>query len=361
MIDLETERSVGSSSGPPLVADTMIPSPALDHLWIDGRDACSSPSYDHLGCPTASYSVLHLYRTSDGAFVKTLGWPDEIRSITPHPDGRRLLLVLSKNEETRILVLSTIGFHVLEDASVAQVHQTAVSPDGRFIAAASTARRVSVFGAQSLDCEPPKSDLVSHWSADRTYDDAITYHLKPIGAVGFAPGIQGSAFRLGPGPAYLVRISGVPPYGFQPAGTIAAWVNPRSFAANGPIIGFTATGQPRRWQLAIAPDRKLHFELETEPTVALVSPTAVPANEWTHVALVKSRGRLALFINGRLDVTVDDANEIPLNGFTLGTDNQRASFFHGLVDEVLQYNRALNDQDVRKLYEMPRRSDCSVR
>lgn len=359
VIDLKTERSIRLASGPPLVGDSMVPKPALDHLCVNGSDACRAPYYDHVDCPVTPGSVVHLYRTSDGVFVKSLGWPEYVANISVHPDGRRAILATDKDGGA-LKVLSTSGFHVLEELPVPGLQSGTVSPDGRYVAATLPhARSVVVFRAQVPDCEPAKTDLLSFWSGDGTFDDALMYHLRPVGTVTFAPGRQGSAFRFGPEPGHLVRTTGASPYEPVENGTLAVWVNPEASSGPMPIFSFPDPNQPGRWDLRLEPGGRLKFELQTDPKLTLFSEKTIPAGAWTHVAIAKSKQRIALFVNGRLEASSKHSPEIPLIGFVIGTDHHRKSFFRGMMDEVVRYGRGLNPSDMQQLYELPGRMNCA--
>jgi hypothetical protein len=359
ILDLKTERIIGSTpSGPPLVGDVIVPTPAFDHLWLNGADACYAPFYDHVGCPVVPGSVVHLYRTSDGAFVKSFGWRHLIHTIAPHPDGKRVLLATESNGGS-IQVLSTVGFHLLEELPVPGLTTTALSPDGRFVAATFLQlRKLVVFRSGEAQCEPAEDGLRSFWSADGTFDDAVRYHLRANGAVSFLPGLLGSAFRFGPAPGSLAWITAIGPKKPEEKGTLAVWVKPEAADRPMTVIGFEDADLPSRWSLNIGADGR--FRIDTAQKVSLISQTAAGPDGWTHVAVVKTKERLELLVNGRTEASAAHTSGILFSGFMIGADRGGKQFFRGLIDEILLYERALTEPEVHAINELPRREPCTV-
>jgi photosystem II stability/assembly factor-like uncharacterized protein len=77
----------------------------------------------------------------------------------------------------------------------------------------------------------------------------------------------------------------------------------------------------------------------------------VPANEWSHVALVAAGTTLKLYLNGK--EATNTANPIPINlanrQWFIGNDRGNTGrTFKGLVDEVCFYNRALSQSDIQE-------------
>jgi hypothetical protein len=117
------------------------------------------------------------------------------------------------------------------------------------------------------------------------------------------------------------------------------------------LIDFEYPHQPGRWRLSIEADWRLR--LVTAEKVTLFSPTAIPSGGWTHVAVVKTKERLASLVNGRTEASAADTSGIPATGFTVGRGCDATGFYRGLMDEVLYYDRALTETEVRALYELP--------
>lgn len=82
----------------------------------------------------------------------------------------------------------------------------------------------------------------------------------------------------------------------------------------------------------------------------------VPDNEWTHVAMVVSPTETTLYLNGEASVNTADQNVLSFDGvLNFGADpNWSARRFKGEMDEVLVYNRALNQSEIRELMHLTR-------
>lgn len=77
------------------------------------------------------------------------------------------------------------------------------------------------------------------------------------------------------------------------------------------------------------------------------------ADTWTHIAITYSRPAVKLYKNGKLT----EAGEIDVEGVTGtlyigGTDQQYGRFWHGRMDEVAIFGRALTGEKVARLYAM---------
>jgi hypothetical protein len=83
---------------------------------------------------------------------------------------------------------------------------------------------------------------------------------------------------------------------------------------------------------------------------AVVGSTEVPLKTWTHVALTRDRGQVAVFVNGHLDLTAEAPPAEPAAHPTLfigGRDTPEASF-EGRISAVAIYDRALGAAEVRR-------------
>jgi hypothetical protein len=82
----------------------------------------------------------------------------------------------------------------------------------------------------------------------------------------------------------------------------------------------------------------------------------IPVDEWTHLGLTLDiRGTISLFINGRLAESpsseiyggVDTKNAL----LSIGSDFEGTkNFYEGLMDEVMIFNTALNEREIREQY-----------
>ena len=81
-------------------------------------------------------------------------------------------------------------------------------------------------------------------------------------------------------------------------------------------------------------------------------------NKWSHVVGALVNDRVQLFINGKVDSTFQTGNFSTLRVTThdltfgrLGSSNG-AEYFHGKLDDIRIYDRALSAAEVQALYNM---------
>jgi hypothetical protein len=83
------------------------------------------------------------------------------------------------------------------------------------------------------------------------------------------------------------------------------------------------------------------------------SASAIPQNEWTHIAVVKKEGVIqTIYING-----INDTNSASLNWGASGSSNwiggrnsATPSYLNGSIDDLMIFNRTLTSSEVQQLY-----------
>jgi len=78
----------------------------------------------------------------------------------------------------------------------------------------------------------------------------------------------------------------------------------------------------------------------------------VTGGQWHHMAAVYDGSEGRIYIDGVLDVTSPGTGQINISNydFWIGNNSQQTGrFFHGLLDEVMIYDRALSDPEIRYL------------
>jgi hypothetical protein len=83
----------------------------------------------------------------------------------------------------------------------------------------------------------------------------------------------------------------------------------------------------------------------------------IPPNQWTHLSVTFDTNKLKFFVNGefieeisrmgQLDESTAELS-IGCRAFLSGLKNR---FFHGALDEIMIFNRALTDQEINLLYQ----------
>jgi len=170
--------------------------------------------------------------------------------------------------------------------------------------------------------------------------------VEVVGTPASVPGKRGKAMRFA-GADYLeIAPSGA--VSLRDSFTIELWVRP---AAEGSprLVDKSTAGQNDGYLLDLHPNN--HPRVITS-ALTLYSPDPIPVGQWSHVGAVydAEAGYLALYVNGRVVVegefspgTMPTANSNPLR---IGADSDRGSRFHGDLDEIVIYRRALSEEEM---------------
>jgi hypothetical protein len=96
-------------------------------------------------------------------------------------------------------------------------------------------------------------------------------------------------------------------------------------------------------------------------SAVVVSTTKVVAGTWFHVMGVKSLGKISIYVDGHLEATGTSSakSRKTANGdLYIGANPMDGTYFAGLIDEVVFYERALSDSDVRQIYQAGNLRTC---
>lgn len=140
--------------------------------------------------------------------------------------------------------------------------------------------------------------------------------------------------------------------------TISAWVNPTSVAtwsqvalkqnstANDLIYGLYASEQTRGAGGWIG---------QGTSTRSASSPTKLPVNTWTHVAMTYDQTNVRYYQNGVLVATTPRSGALAASSgpLTIGSNPIWGEQFNGLIDEVRVYSTALSAADVAAVRDTP--------
>jgi hypothetical protein len=354
--DIASEKTVGVIRDLPMVGGRPSLSPDGNLLLLDGNDACTNPAYDHAGCPQAPGHVFHLVRISDLRTLKSFSRPWDTLTAAFLPDGTRLIFGGSP-----VVVMDWARQTVEEVAPVGDQSYSvfAFSPAyARTFAAGVGATQLLVFDMDG-GRGPSTEKLVNHYSGDGALDDSVgVARLRAIGAVQFAPGLVGQAFHFdGTGAV-------------EGSGDATCWPCEENWtesffakfdSLDGEMTLLDRGGGPSgHWRHRIfkAEDHHLVLQMGEQSSKLLISGSApAQANQWYHLAVVADGNRRSLYIDGVSQGSVDlpGPNAEPLNrGFvTFGASRGMRTAFHGLVDEIAWYERALDAREAMALAHFP--------
>jgi hypothetical protein len=204
-----------------------------------------------------------------------------------------------------------------------------------------------------------QSGLVGYWKFDDGRPDQavdsspVGNHggLKNFVAADIKPGKSGSALLFTPARRTYVS---VPNYFAEnpPAGiTVAAWINPTDTGGSRRIV---QKGDADDQYRLLVEGGQLRFQVQTGSRNAVAA--AAPAvGQWVHVAGTYDGRTLRLFVGGVAVASQAATGAIAVTSGNLHVGTRTAAstvdteFWSGLIDEVMLYDRALNDAELRGL------------
>jgi hypothetical protein len=201
--------------------------------------------------------------------------------------------------------------------------------------------------------DPGTEGLVAHYAFENDTADSSGSGLNgtAIGDPTFAAGVEGMALDLN-GNDYL-DCGGVAEFGFTDAMTVSTWVNIRSVTTA--WMAMVAKGE-NAWRLGVNNTTTgIHYAFSGggRGWQAANTATELAFDEWYHVsATYDTTVGAIVYINGVPDASNPDTGGIDTNQFSLligDNPEARGRLLNGMLDEVMIYNRALSEAEVRYL------------
>ena len=216
-----------------------------------------------------------------------------------------------------------------------------------------------------------REGLVAYWPADGDANDAAGKHHGAVGrgvtCTKDRHGRQNGAFAFA-GNGALVTVPDHEDLDTDDSFTLTFWLRPESYVfgefnagqivtkwlyshqSNGDyIVELIPSGHVRFW---VAQREREHVQ------DTLDSNTVVPKGKWTQVTAAFDRGAMRIYLNGKLDVskvsqTVKHTSrrEYSHDDIHIGGKWDGKYPFHGAVDDVAIWKRALTAGEVRELFE----------
>lgn len=141
--------------------------------------------------------------------------------------------------------------------------------------------------------------------------------------------------------------------------TMVAWVYPQSFGNWESIITHGTNNSP--YAMQVWADGALRFGANWGTCQGEVgggnwnSAGKIQAGRWNHVAVTYDGVDIRFYLDGKLDTTVTTAITFGIvnEGSTIGVDLPGGDeYFHGVIDEVALYSRALSAQDIKDMHNV---------
>ena len=149
----------------------------------------------------------------------------------------------------------------------------------------------------------------------------------------------------------------------SPEFTVAAWIKLRREDSSGSVVckHDWPDGKSRGFVLRCYSPEQINFTIGAGGWKSTDGMTRVPAKQWVHVAGTFDGRHIRVFVNGRLEGTNEikqayTPSPIPLrighSAYTL--ENKRK--FDGQIDDVMIWDRALSEQELRAVFRAQERS-----
>ncbi|MCH8063812.1 MAG: laminin G domain-containing protein, partial [Chloroflexi bacterium] len=225
--------------------------------------------------------------------------------------------------------------------------------------------------AAIVECVPLPSGLVGWWSGDGSPNDIADGNDGVLrnGAT-FAPGMVGQAFRLD-GVDDYVEVSDSPSLRLSDGSfSIDAWIFPTQPGGGqfDVIVDKSLDNSNLDYELLLHTDGRLRLDTRSLAN-SILSPSAIPANRWTHVVGVQDvvQNEVRLYVDGTLVATAPLVGSPVTNLASLligirhssgGTIVKHA--FKGLIDEVEILDRAITDVEIKAIFDAGSAGKCRV-
>ncbi|MDQ6845620.1 MAG: LamG domain-containing protein [Bacteroidota bacterium] len=243
-------------------------------------------------------------------------------------------------------------------------------------------RAAQTFNSRIIQ-EVSVENLVAQWKFNGNALDSTPNHHDGVlksGLIGPAPGMDGGALPLSvadrfgrPGMAYDFNNGGYVEVPYDQAlnpkeFTFSLWIKRYSSYCDNYILSLNRWNG-YKFQLQCSDFAFLTFHADNGYHDVDDNPGAIPLNVWTHVAVSYTNGTMKFYVNGDLVKTANVtgtpstlANPIPLaigqqlpktiyNSASDGSyDYYGPAYFHGAMDDIRIYNRALTDAEMLSIY-----------
>jgi hypothetical protein len=140
--------------------------------------------------------------------------------------------------------------------------------------------------------------------------------------------------------------------------TIASWVNPDSY--DGTILAKRdfSGGERTNYHSWVDASGYIDFEFNYNNSAkgAATSVATIPTNSWSHVAITYDQQNIKIYINGVLNKTEQETDDLTPNnnvlsiGRVIRESNSNFQEFDGNLDEVSIWNEAITAAEITALY-----------
>jgi len=206
-------------------------------------------------------------------------------------------------------------------------------------------------------------DLIACWHFDEgngstAYDDSDNNNKGIIYGATWIAGISGFALELD-GIDDYISVTDSNSLDITGNITVEAWIYPHSMPWVAPLVSKGTNSSNYGYHLAVGQyysNGCASFKLHSNDTKILwldsSSPLAI--EQWHYVAVVRAGNDTKMYIDGSIsnaDTYFDSYIRTNSLSLDFGTYNDYSEFFHGILDEVSVYNRALSTSEIYHHYQ----------
>ncbi len=196
--------------------------------------------------------------------------------------------------------------------------------------------------------------LVAYFPFNGNANDATGngWNGTPVGGPTIVNGIVGQAYYFD-GVNDRISLPGSFLNSGLPQGTLCCWMRADSFHATygRTIFNRGIAASSTALSLGVTWPPKLNAYINNGGPVTAIS--ILPTNQFIHVAFTWNGSRAKFYINGTIDGDLPFPYSVPSASsrtVDIGVDDQNVGWFHGIIDDVRIYNRALSASEVQQLY-----------
>lgn len=222
-------------------------------------------------------------------------------------------------------------------------------------------------------CVAPPSGLVSWWGGDGNANDVQGSNPGTlVNAVTFTAGKVGEAFDFG-GVNQYVQAPESPSLDIIDALTLEAWIKVKSYTGLSQAIASKLGGRTveRSYTMFLGNAGEIYFgTVSSGAGGKWVTGSAIPLNQWVHVAAVKDSGSTSarIYVNGALVASgtvehpiYDGVAPFMIGAYSAGFGGwPTEAFFNGAIDEVSIYNRALTASEIQSIFNAGSDGKCKL-
>src|ERR1039458_5695360 len=221
-------------------------------------------------------------------------------------------------------------------------------------------------------CDPPPAGLVSWWQAEGNANDFVGINNGiPHGNLLYTNGEVGQAFVFDHSTSY-VSVPASPSLNIGATGngiTIECWIKPIFTGTAMPIVEWDPSSAATGLQLWEESSQQIYANLVDTAgnNHVFTSPNGMlNSTNFQHVALTynKASGVAVLYWNGSVVATNNLGIFTPQTSYSMNIGRRTAtttgfnSTFHGLLDELSLYNRALASSEITAIYNAGSAGKC---